>query len=337
MRKFIMKSSIFVLVGLLLLSFIDRRLPFYWGNGGLVAKMNQLKADNFDYDTYFVGSSRVYRHIMPSLFDSLNNGATRSFNLGYSGTKPPEIYHFLHHFIDQHGDNVKYIFVELGMIQALADVNRTTLRSKYYLDNEQYRTAASACRSNKRYETAWNYTLSYLSRLARMGMIVKSLTFDDTSDYMASIGERKDGYYGLEDEMRNAGSSDSTFIKRLAHFYADTTSLTKRYQSTLKEYKTGKSAFNPAPSNLRQLHQLIQEAEDKNIRLIVIRSPRNPGFLSLYNALKTENKLDMCDPTKYPEFYDTKYSFDVGHFNTTGAKLFTRALVADFQSLIQQM
>jgi len=317
------------------LSFLDRRLPFYWGNEGLVSKMNKLEVDNFNYDTYFVGSSRVYRHIIPSLFDSLNQGSTRSFNLGYLATRPPELYYFLDRFIDKCNEKTKYIFVELGMMQNLTDINRGTLRSKYCLDYEQHTAAVSACMSNKRYETAWNYTLSYLSRLARMGMIVKSFTFDDTSDYMASVGERKDGYYGLEDEMKDAGSSDSTFIKRLAHFYADTTSLTKRYESTLKEYKTGKSAFNPAPSNLRQLHQLIQQAEDKGIRLIVIRSPRNPGFLSLYNALDTENKLDMCDPIKYPEFYETKYSFDVGHFNATGAKLFTRALVADFQSLVQ--
>jgi len=335
MRRFIIKTTIFIVVGLLLLSFVDRRLPFYWGNGGLVAKMNQLKADNFNYDTYFVGSSRIYRHIIPFLFDSLNNGATRSFNLGYSGTKPPEIYHFLHHFIDKHGNNVKYIFVELGMIQGLADINRVTLRSKYYLDYDQYTTAVNACRSNKNYKTAWNYTLSYLSRIARMGMIVKSLTFNNESDYTASLGRRSDGYYGLEEEMKDKGNTDSTFIKRLNHFFSDTTALTKRYNNTLNEYKKGKSFFQPTPSNLQQLHRLIRQAEEKGIQLVVIRSPRNPGLLSLYNALESKNKLDMCDPVKYPEFYKTAYSFDVGHFNTEGSEIFTRALATDFQSLVK--
>ncbi len=323
-------------IGLCILSFLDRRLPFYWGNEGLVGKMNKLEADHFDYDTYFVGSSRVYRHIIPSLFDSLNQGATHSFNLGYLATRPPEMYYFLDRFIDKCNEKTKYIFVELGMIQNLTDINRGTLRSKYYLDYEQYTTATSACMSNKRYETAWNYTLSYLSRMARMGMIVKSLTFDKKNGHSKVLGKHGDGYYGLEEEMKDVGNTDSTFIKRLAYFYKDTTTLTKRYEKTLKEHKKNTSALVAAPANLRQLHQIIEKAAQKSIKIIIIRSPRNPGLTPLYNALETENKLDMSNPVKYSEFYLTKYSFDVGHFNQAGSQLFTRALADEFQRLVHK-
>lgn len=323
-------------IGWCLLSFLDRRLPFYWGNEGLVSKMSKLEADNFDYDTYFVGSSRVYRHIMPSLFDSLTHGETHSFNLGYSATKPPEIYDFLHHFINKCGDNTKYIFVELGMVQGLANINTATLRSKYYLDYEQYTTAISACKSNKRYKTAWNYTLSYLSRLARMGMIVKSLSFDGQSNYPQALGRHGDGYYGLEEEMEDLGNTDSIFIKRLAHFYSDTTVLTERYERTLKEHKKNTSPIIAAKANLNQLQKIIEKAAQKGIKIIVIRTPRNPGLTPLYNALNTENKLDMSNPVKYSEFYLAKYSFDVGHFNNAGSRLFTYSLASDFQQLVHK-
>jgi len=331
MRKFILKTLLFAALLLVALSLTDRHLPYYWGNEGLVSKMNKVIADEYVYNTYFVGSSRMYRHIQPSLFDSLNNGKTRSFNLSYSGTKPPETYHFLKHFIEECTDNTKYIFLELSVISDLAEVNRNTLRAKYCLDFPTYKTAFMSCLQNKRYEAAWNYTISYLSRVWKMGMLESIWKFDGKTHYPQALGPRGDGFYGLEQEMADAGRADSTFIKRLDNFFADTTTLTKRYEKTIKEYKKNKS-FRPAtPANVAQIQGLIQQAERKGIHLILVLKPRNPGLLSLYNALPDNNKIDMCDPVKYPEFYLAKYTFDVGHFNGEGAELFTRALVDEFQ------
>lgn len=336
MRKFILKILLFAVVVLLALSLTGSHLPYYWGNEGLVSKMNKVKADAYQYDTYFVGSSRMYRHIMPALFDSLNGGATHSFNLSYSGTKPPETYHFLDHFLDECSDDTQYIFVELGMIADLAGVNRTTLRSKYYLDFQQYKTASLSCFQNNRYETVWNYTMSYLSRVGRMGMLQSMWDFEGKTNYPQALGHRGNGYYGLEDEMADVGTTDSTFIERLAYFYADTTTLTKRYEATLKEYKKNKSFIPAAPANVAQINRLIKKAAQKDIKLILLRQPRNPGLLSLYHAIPDAHKMDMCDPMKYPDFYLAKYSFDVGHFNSAGAELFTRALAADFQDFLNE-
>ena len=336
MRNFILKILLFAVVLLVALSLTDRHLPYYWGNEGLVSKMNKVKADGYQYNTYFVGSSRMYRHVMPALFDSLNGGATHSFNLSYSGTKPPETYHFLDHFLDECSNDTKYIFLELGMIADLAGVNRTTLRSMYYLDFQQYKTAALSCFQNKRYETVGNYTMSYLSKMGRMGMLQSMWEFEGKTNYSQALGRRGDGYYGLEDEMADVDAADSTFIKRLAYFYADTMTLTKRYEATLKEYQKNKS-FRPAASaNVAQINRLIEKAKRKGIKLILLRQPRNPGLLSLYQAIPDTHKMDMCDPMKYPDFYLAKYSFDVGHFNSAGAGLFTRALSANFQDFLHK-
>lgn len=336
MRKFILKTLLFATILLVALSLVDRHLPYYWGNEGLVSKMNKVIADEYRYDTYFVGSSRMYRHIQPSLFDSLNSGKTRSFNLSYSGTKPPETYHFLKHFIEECGDNTKYIFVELSVITDLAEVNRNSLRAMYCLDFQTYKTAFIACVQNKRYETAWNYTISYLSRMWKMGMLESIWEFDGKTHYPQAVGRQGDGYYGLDDEKMDAGTTDSTFIKRLDNFFADTTTLTKRYEATLKEYKKNKSFRPAAPANIAQINRLIRQAERKDIHLIFVLQPRNPGLLSVYNALPESHKIDLCNPVKYPEFYLAKYSFDVGHFNSVGADLFTRAFADDFSDFFNE-
>ena len=331
MRKFILKTLLFATLLLVALSLMDRHLPYYWGNEGLVSKMNKVIADEYAYNTYFVGSSRMYRHIQPSLFDSLNNGETRSFNLSYSGTKPPETYHFLRHFIEECSDDTKYIFVELSMISDLAEVNRNSLRAKYCLDFPTYKTAFMSCLQNKRYEAAWNYTISYLSRVGKMGMLESIWEFEGKTNYPQALGRNGDGYYGLDEEKADVGTADSTFIKRLDNFFADTTTLTKRYEATIKEYKKNKSFLPAAPANVAKIKSLIRQAERKGIHLILLRQPRNPGLLSLYNAIPNTNKIDMCDPIKYREFYLAKYTFDVGHFNSAGAELFTRALADEFR------
>ena len=331
MRKFILKILLFAALLLVVLSLADRHLPYYWGNEGLVSKMNKVIADDYAYNTYFVGSSRMYRHIQPSLFDSLNNGKTRSFNLSYSGTKPPETYHFLKHFIEECSDDTKYIFLELSMISNLTEVNRNSLRAMYCVDFPTYRIAFVACLQNKRYEAAWNYTISYLSRVCKMGMLTSIWQFDGKTHYPQALGWRDDGFYSLEDEKADFGTTDSTFIKRLDNFFADTTTLTKRYETTVKEYKKNKSFLPAAPANVAHIQRLIQQAKRKNIHLILVLQPRNPGLLSLYNTIPNTHKIDLCNPVKYPEFYWAKYSFDVGHFNGEGAELFTRALVDEFR------
>ncbi len=331
MRKFILKILLFAALLSFVLLLADRHLPYYWGNEGLVSKMNKVIADEYRYDTYFVGSSRMYRHIQPSLFDSLNNGKTRSFNLSYSGTKPPETYHFLKHFIEECSDDTKYIFLELNMITDLAEVNRNSLRAKYCLDFPTYKTAFMACMQNKRYGIAWNYTISYLSSIWKMGMLESIWKFNGKTNYPQALGPYGDGYYGLDEEKVDAGTTDSTFIKRLDNFFKDTTVLTKRYEATIKEYKRNKSFLPAAPANVAKIKSLIRQAELKGIQLILLRQPRNPGLLSLYNAIPDTHKIDMCDPMKYHEFYLAKYSFDVGHFNGEGAEMFTRALVDEFQ------
>jgi hypothetical protein len=48
--------------------------------------------------------------------------------------------------------------------------------------------------------------------------------------------------------------------------------------------------------------------------------------------LPCEHIVTAANPFKYPKLYDVDYSFDVGHFNTRGASLFTQYLAGELQS-----
>lgn len=70
-------------------------------------------------DALFWGSSRIYRGIVPSVFDTacgLEN--INSFNLGAPGTNPPESYYLYENFLGQYDKlypegGLRYAFMEL--------------------------------------------------------------------------------------------------------------------------------------------------------------------------------------------------------------------------------
>lgn len=330
MRKFIFRIVLFASLLLFLLSFTDQHLPFYWGNEGLSTKMQYIEQENFKYNTYFIGSSRMYRHLIPSLFDSLNNGVTHTFNLGYSATKPPETYYFLDRFLDLEQPNTRYIFLELGEIQNLEAVNRMTLRSKYYLDIEHWWLAISSHWNNKKPRIAINYTMSYLSRLLRFDMVRPAFFYPEKSRIPNALGIHEDGHCSLEKEQHELGA-DNEFSRRFEKFKADTSTLTNRKKQIAETYKSPATLLKDK-ANLNKIQDLVRKAKAKGIRLILIKLPRSTDGLSLYQALDAD-KIDLCNPEKYPAFYSAANSFDVGHFNVDGAKTFTSILVSEFGKL----
>lgn len=326
MKKFVLRLFLFAIIIFIPLLLVDRQLPFYWGNEGLSTKMYHIEQTDFAYDTYFIGSSRIYRHIVPSLFDSLNTGKTHSFNLGYSATKPPETYHFLNHFLEKVPSNTKYIILELGDIEYLETANRNALRSKYYLDVEHWWLAVVSHWQDRKFMYSFNYTVSYLSRLLHIGMVKSALSYDKTSGSPNILGKHLDGYCRLEDEMVNEDNNN----KFMLQFKADTTSLTKRKKQIEKEYEVEyKLLENKA--NLKKINDLHQKAARQGIQLILVKMPRSTGVLPLYQNLDID-KIDLGGPQKYPQFYTSTNSYDVGHLNGNGAQAFTRELAREFQN-----
>ncbi len=327
MQKFLFRLGLFTLITLGALSFVDNGLPFYWGNEGLSIKMAHVKQENFKYNTYFIGSSRFYRHIVPHVFDSLNVGKTLSFNLGYSATKPPETYYFLDHFLDIEQPNTKYIFVELGVIQNLETINRSTLRSTYYMKIKSWWLAAQCTWNNDKPGYTRNYSISYLNQLTKASIVRPALTFTP-KEHTDILGKQKDGYYSLEAEMAFLGGNNE-FSQRLKSFRSDTNILSKSVSRFNQEYQDLSGYVCQA--NLDRIYQLDRKAASKGIQIFWVKTPRSPGILALYNALDLKHKVDLGNPMLYPELYDAEESFDIGHLSKFGAVKFSHLLVEAFQ------
>lgn len=104
------------LLGLLVTASAIRQLeplPFW---SGASTKFEFLARHLGDYDTVFVGSSRIHRGIVPARFDRRMDELgvpTRSFNLGLAGARPHDFEAMVAWLVEQRSPQLRRVFIEL--------------------------------------------------------------------------------------------------------------------------------------------------------------------------------------------------------------------------------
>ena len=118
-KPFIKKLFVFYFLYLILSSFISVLTPYHQGNPWYSTKIQFLEKNNqIVHNTFFFGSSRIYRQIDPHLFDSTLNlslqESVSSYNVGAPATFNPQTYYLYENFLKSKLSNgVKYCFIEL--------------------------------------------------------------------------------------------------------------------------------------------------------------------------------------------------------------------------------
>lgn len=322
MKKFLTLTSIFVLISLVLLAVIGRRLerdlPYYWGNVGLKMKIDHIR-NSENYNTYFIGSSRTGQAIDPVFFDSLTHHSGKSFNLGLPGFQAPESYHFLEKFLEaEDHHNTKTIFLELTEMRSI-DQNKFNVRGLYFWNLDYYKLVSSDHLSRFDLSGVTITSLNYLSKITKVGF-VKPIIIGDK----LKITQEK----MLSEAIQNrAGYYIPPFPKKL-----DKGRLNELFLIT-KDYYNKPHEINYSDRHLKKLLDLISLTDDMGIRLIFILPPRlRANMLPLFDELPIDNKLDLCDPGLYPQFYSIENSRDAYHLNRKGAAEMTRILAEQLYS-----
>jgi hypothetical protein len=104
----------------------------------ITPKLDYLKAHRADYDTLFVGSSRVYHGITPRVFDSVTAAAgkpTHTFNLGINGMQPPESLYVLRKALAIGLPHLHRVFLEIATVGPQPDTANLTMRDIHWRDN----------------------------------------------------------------------------------------------------------------------------------------------------------------------------------------------------------
>lgn len=285
-----------------------------------------------EFDTLFVGSSHIYREVIPETFDraaAAHGVRTRSFNLAIGGMQPPESFYFLDQVLRAKPANLKWVFVELQELQPKwPKEKRETRRFLYWHNWHLTRLAVAKAINPERRRSWWEILwLGVRSKTVRthVGMLIKNF---------ANVGAAKDFLDWGAIEKRDA-TSNKKFDER-------------------RGYEPHPNRLSPeqAAKYLEQLQRWMARAHQRPVDAITDEAYRDcartiheigarPIFLLPPNPEQVELRFRDADSepgpvlvfnqaARYPELYEPRVRTDVQHLTPEGAEMFTRLLAERF-------
>lgn len=342
MKKFLLKIGLFVMCYLAISITISSVAPYHWGNPWFSSKVQLLNEQTPPpYNTYFFGSSRIYRQVSPTTFDSTFNATSSteisSFNLGAPATFNPQCFYLYENFLNSPiSENATYCFLELMEVDLLGDFFMHQERSTYWQNLSDYLfiTKSLYVRQDltprNKIKSTIHYTSALLEKTLGLGHFGQQIL--DSNFYKKTyLGPEQNGYFPLELDLQTTIDPNikEHLLERQNSFLENSDELQSRKKSILNQYNNISDSHDKI--NLERINELIRISKEKGIHLFFVLSPRRAAqdLINLSRLIPEANFIDMCDPSYYPELYKTEYSFDVGHLNTKGSQKYSVFLASE--------
>ena len=303
--------------------------PFYWKDITAVNKMHVINNQNKGYDTYFIGSSRTYRQIISTQFDSLNNSSTFSFNAGLQGLFYPYTIYLAEKILKEKKPD--RIYVELGK-----SVHPAELRN-----SEIYNDLLMNFFAIKYFVTADDYNIGVRfskSKVHVYDLIVK-LSNTNILNYYIPDGElqqiytRNNGFLSLDQEAKfndlvAVRKQNEDKLQNILDYYQ---------KECVKAYANRTEMGTPHNPYYKSLVRLINMAKVRDIEIRFYLPTRfiegeADEIVPVFNALPDEHKILIEDSEKFRTLFHPENSWDNGHLNQDGAVIFTELLQAGLKN-----
>jgi hypothetical protein len=255
--------------------------------------------------------------------------------MGAPATHQPEFYYLYEELLkDAHKRNLRYVFLELEPLFKISLRNLTTSRNTYWMNLNQINYANNYVNSSNynllnKFRYKASYSFSYIWEL--MGFQnPKQLVnekFNEDNQFM-----EKEGFRSLDMEL--TVENNKAWIARNQDFLLDTTVIETRLKKSNQQLVKNGQEVHLNKFHLNKLQDLIKCSKEKGIHLIFVVPPKLKEYNELYALLEyipDENFIDISSPEKYPSLYLSKNTFDVGHLNQNGARLFTNYIVDELR------
>ena len=299
--------------------------------GDLSAKLRFFALHKDEFDTIFLGSSRIYNGIAPSIFDQVlaeNGVRSRSFNFGGGGMYPAEEFHILEQILALHPRNLKRMFLEIDDLQvswvagdnpsqrvvAWHDTKTTVLVARKMLNLDvreplarKLRRLRKARHSLARHAMLWARNISNEGRAFDLA---ESFAHGDQKD-REKLGPKLDGHFPTDEVM--SGEAELTYERELAREPA-------RNGGDVALDRYADQAYRHYARRLRRL----------GVSPVFIVAPALPQFPSKFSGPPPGLVLAYNKPSLYPDFYHSSVRVDVNHLNSTGAARFSTLVALDF-------
>jgi hypothetical protein len=301
---------------------------------GVAAKRNFFAEHKDEFDTLFIGTSRIFYAVSPEIFDKATREdgvPTRTFNFGIDGMHPPENFYVIEQILKTNPRKLKWVFMETENIQAKwTEEIRGTQRLLYWHD---WRRTALTIRKalNPRGGAAWYGKIARLwlarrdlalnlalfgRQFSNVGRAVDWYSFSDRSrDADLQLGPKHDGY-----RLPNAAMSPEHATRFQQQLANQASGARSKFIDPYAE-----KAYRDCAVQIRKLGAVPIFIVTPIIWQSPLRFRSPPGPLLLFNDSKT-----------YPQLYDTNVRVDEGHLTRPGAEEFTRLLAWEFVRQVRQ-
>ncbi|MDP9003167.1 MAG: hypothetical protein M3N12_00055 [Verrucomicrobiota bacterium] len=300
-------------------------------------KLRFFAAHKDEFDTIFVGSSRIFHGVAPSVFDEVMAKAgvpSRTFNFGANGMYPPERFYVLEQILALKPSRLKRVFMEMDDVQVTwLPAERTSQRVLYWhdwsrtgiiirkiLNTNVHEQWTRKVRLVRRWRETLHLHLMLFSRnfcnFGRALDLVESF-LDRNQIQWEELGPKLDGYHPLTDQI--SGERESTYEKELARE---------------EEAQLGNVVLDDyAGQAYRHYARQIRTA---GASLVLIVTPVYAQLPSQFSGPSPCLLLAYNNPAHYADLYQPEARIDEGHLNKTGAEKFTRLLAEDFLKKTRQ-
>ena len=315
-------------------------------------KIHYLAAYGNDYDTLFTGSSRVNFQIVPTLFDEFLTGrgrASKSFNAGIIGMRPPEQGFFLDQVLRQPHRQLRWVLIELTSIEAYTPPSRRgSSRYVFWHDGPRMmllgtwvlaqwtalRSDASASGAKLHWTDYFEPVSVYLIHLP--AFFEKKMNFGGAAELgewlrltPAQRAKRRDFLLG----------GDSARIRDgwMPYSVKETMNDDERaaYQKSYEARRQSPAVHSHDPATdaaVRAMSDAVTRAGATPI-FVIPPTTSDKQYYPPPEQARSMTIWSFSDPHRYPTLFAVENRVDFLHLNSAGAKLFTEALAERFLEL----
>ena len=294
------------------------------------------------------GSSRIYRQVSPEvLATELGYNKGEVINTACNACFPPQSFHLLKQTLNSSlADSLDYILLELGMPTGVSQKNINHHRETYY------RTLANfVWYMNYLKETKGVASKAFVLQTLRQSYVQvrRALGVFDFKPKLESLwdrddehlmGKANDGFYPIWEHNNyniSQGIDNAGLEKQRSDFLKNPGLLDERRVANEVEYDVSGAYSQVLFQEVNRINQLCVE---KGIVLVCLIGPRLSQsnlkiILPTASELVNNNVLmvDMHSSQKYPQFYEERTSFDLGHFNEEVASNFSENIAKELKAI----
>jgi hypothetical protein len=314
-------------------------------------KYEYYKAHKDEYNALFFGSSRVYSHVIPDVFDAEVSGTSsdlladkvladrlkvNSYNFGIPAMRAIDSAVLIEEVLADPPKDLKWVFFESILDKGYEPIpNARTQRAMYWHTWENTRLAAQYILTSDESLTSKavllsSHLLPFLYQQMNVGRLFNQVLPSRLSaEELAVTAEftANEGYYGLTDP---ADPQRLDFLQNQSA-YAEQV-------ATLKAVQATPLADDPYLSANKQmlLARVSQTIRNAGAEPIFLEPPSLHPVNDFQAAQKLgtiDKLLSYKDPNRFPRLYSPEQRHDADHLNAAGSEEFTRLVAKDFVAI----